>query len=53
MTDYAPTMRTSRKRPGRRCLQPLCVHLTRHRTQRCPEHRTGAGTASSVPRSAA
>ncbi len=35
--------RGTRKAPPRRCAQERCAMLTRHRSQRCPEHR---GTAS-------
>ncbi|MEE2058270.1 hypothetical protein [Rhodococcus artemisiae] len=38
--NYAPTVRARSKRAPRRCLEAKCPQLTKHRSQRCPDHRT-------------
>lgn len=43
MTTPSPTHfvigRIATKRPAQRCRETRCAVLTRHRSQRCPEHR--------------
>ncbi|WP_144419605.1 hypothetical protein [Rhodococcus sp. ARP2] len=38
-TNYVVVNRTRSKSPARRCTRPTCPELTRHRSQRCPDHR--------------
>lgn len=41
-TSHIVVNRARTKRPPRRCTTAACAQLTRHQSQRCPEHRSRA-----------
>ncbi|MGW6659367.1 hypothetical protein [Rhodococcus sp. NPDC055024] len=43
-TNYIVVNRTRSKSPVRRCTRPACPELTRHGSQRCPDHRGRKGS---------
>lgn len=50
MTTHIAVSRKRSKAPARRCITAKCAELTRHRSQRCPDHRNGGSSANTLDR---
>ncbi|MGF0254511.1 hypothetical protein ACQR3V_11100 [Rhodococcus erythropolis] len=50
MTTHIAVSRKRSKAPARRCITAKCAELTRHRSQRCPDHRNGGSSANALDR---